>query len=63
MADGEPCAPYIQEMMNRPGVLRARARIRAQIAEQDRAAGDTLAEWRNFRKAQEYEERARRQEP
>ena len=58
MHDGRPCPDYIQRIMNSPQVLRARADVRRQIADQDRQWGDTLAEWRNRQVAQEYDRRA-----
>jgi hypothetical protein len=53
--NGQPCPEFIQRMMSRPGVLRARAAVRRSIAEQDRAWGDTLAEHRNLAEAQRLE--------
>lgn len=61
MHDGRPCPDYIQKMMNRPGVLRARAAVRRAIAGEDMICGDTLAVWRNIKIAEEYEARAHAQ--
>lgn len=58
MHDGQPCPEFIQRMMSKPGVLRARATVRRSIAEQDRAWGDTWAEHRNLSEAQRLEEAA-----
>lgn len=55
MHNGQPCPEFIQHMMSRPGVLRARATIRRSIAVQDRERGDTLAEHRNLAEAQRLE--------
>ena len=61
MHDGRPCPDYIQRMMNKPGVLRARAAVRRAIAAEDSTWGDTYAVWRNIKIAEEYEARARAQ--
>jgi hypothetical protein len=42
---------YVQEMMNRPSVLRARAAVRREIATQDALVGDTWALHRNVAEA------------
>lgn len=48
---GEPVPPYLQSMMNRPSVLRARAAVRREIAAQDAQVGDTWALHRNIAEA------------
>lgn len=58
MHDGRPCPDYIQRLMGTSQALRARAEIRRQIAAQDHQWGDTYAEWRNWKVAQEYDARA-----
>lgn len=48
---GGPMPPYLQSMMNRPSVLRARAAVRREISVQDALAGDTWALHRNIAEA------------
>ena len=45
--DGTSPPPHIRTMMESPAALRARAAVRMEIAQQDRACGDTWAHWRN----------------
>lgn len=59
MHDGRPCPDYIQRVMSRPGVLRARAQIRRAIAAQDVIWHDSWAMHRNLNEAQRLEEAAR----
>lgn len=60
MQDGTPCPEYVQKILGNPASFRARAEVRRAIAAQDRAWGDTLAEWRNLQIAQEYDRAAQR---
>lgn len=59
MHDGRPCPEFIQRMMSKPGVLRARAEIRRVIAAQDLLWHDSWAMHRNLNEAQRLEEAAR----
>lgn len=52
MHDGRPCPEYIQKILSRPSVLRARATIRRSIAAQDSEWGTpspNIAIWRRPR--------------
>ncbi len=59
-ANGTLPPPAVLAMLTSPATLRARAEIRRQIAQQDRALGDTLAEHRNRDVAHRMEARAAR---
>jgi hypothetical protein len=56
--DGSVPSERTLRLLTSPGALRARAAIRAEIARQDEAHGDTWANWRNLHVAADMLERA-----